>query len=92
MISQVTIKITKNGEIKDVWFLFETEHEDLFEFNEDLATDGTVYGHRIDTEYAGPGKRRETGRYECIISRETIVTVIPSQSELLPPEAEAVRA
>ena len=91
MISQITIKVTKNGESKDVWFLFESSHKDLFELNEALANDGTVYGQRVDTEAAGPGRRREINRYECIVSRETIVTIIPAQSRLLPP-VDAVRA
>lgn len=91
MISQVTIKITQGGQSRDVWFLFETDHESLFDFNETLAEDGTVYGMRIESEPAGPGRRRETGRYECILARETIVSVIPAQYELMPAAAQ-VRA
>lgn len=87
MLSQVTIKIAQNGQSRDVWFLFETDHKSLFEFNETLAEDGTVYGMRIETEHAGQGKRRETGRYECILSRESIVSVIPAQYELVGPDA-----
>ncbi|MBN9033667.1 MAG: hypothetical protein BGO05_05280 [Rhizobiales bacterium 63-7] len=83
MISQVTIKISQNGESRDVWFLFASNHPNLFELNEDLVADGTVYGHRIETEHAGPGRRRETRRYECILHRDTIVSVIPSQHELV---------
>jgi hypothetical protein len=87
MLSQVTIKLFQNGQPKEVWFLFETEHESLFEFNEALAQDGTVYGQRVDSEPAGPGRRREISRYECILSRETIVSVIPAQATLVPASA-----
>lgn len=89
MISQVTIKISQNGQARDIWFLFESDHDSLFDFNEDLANDGTVYGMRIESENAGQGRRRETSRYECIIHRDTIVSVIPAQYELVA-EREAV--
>jgi hypothetical protein len=91
MISQVTISITRNGEPREVWFLFETDHRDLSEFNSDLAADGTIFGQRINTEPAGVGMRREVSRHECIITRESIVTVIPSQYELLAPAPEDAR-
>ena len=38
---------------------------------------------RIESEHAGPGRRRETSRYECILHRDTIVSVIPAQYELV---------
>lgn len=83
MISQVTIKIEQGGQTRNVWFLFESDHKSLFDFNEVLAEDGTVYGQRIESEHAGQGRRRETSRYECILHRDTIVSVIPSQYELV---------
>lgn len=89
MISQITIKISANGQSRDIWFLFDSDHPNLYELNETLAEDGTIYGERIESEHAGPGKRRETGRFECILHRDTIVSVIPSQYELLAPEAAA---
>lgn len=88
MLSQVTIKISQNGQSRDIWFLFDSEHQNLFDFNEALAEDGTVYGFRIESEAAGHGRRRETNRYECIIARDTIVSVIPAQYELILSETE----
>lgn len=85
MISQVTISVVgKDGNAKDVWFLFETDHPNLFEVNETLAEDGSLYGWRIETEPAGPGRRREVTRFECIIGTSAIVTIILPQAELLP--------
>lgn len=93
MLSQVTINITRSdGTSRDVWFLFETDHDNLSDLNDELADRGSIYGTRIDTEPAGPGQRREVKRYECIIARETVVTIITPQAELLPPEAMTVRA
>ncbi len=89
MISQVTIKISQNGQARDIWFLFETDHHTLFDLNETLAADGTVYGSRIDSEPAGAGRRREVGRRDCILIREAIVSIIPPDVALLPPEAHA---
>jgi len=87
MISQVTIKISHNGESRDIWFLFESEHPDLAAFADDLADDGIIYGVRIESEGTSErGRRRETSRYECILSRDAIVSVIPSRYELISPE------
>lgn len=85
MISQITIKVSQGGQSRDVWFLFESEHKDLFDLNETLAEDGTLYGTRIESEGAGQGRRLETNRYECIISKDSIVSVIPAQYELIAP-------
>lgn len=83
MLSQVTITISQNGQSRDIWFLFLSDHKNLFELNETLVEDGTVYGMRVESEHAGQGRRRETGRYECILHRDTIVSVIPAQYELV---------
>lgn len=88
MISQVNMKVTKGRETREIWFLFETGHTDLYQFNEDLAEDKTVYGYRIETVDAGPGQRRETTRYEFIVGVDAVLTVSPTQVELLPPEVE----
>lgn len=89
IISQVTMRVSVGKEAREIWFLYETDHPDLYEFNEDLVADGTVYGQRIETIPAGQGQRRETGRYEFILGSDAVVNVSPPQFELLPPMAEA---
>lgn len=85
MLSQVTIQVPANdGKTRHVWFLFQTDHSDLFDFNEALAADGTIFGERIDTEPAGPGKRREVRRADYILGRDAVVTVSLPQDEFLP--------
>lgn len=92
MITQVTINVSRNGEPRSVWFLFETGHASLAALNDELAERGSVHGVRIDSHFVKPGHRREQARYECIVSRETIVTITQPQFKLLPPEAEPVQA
>lgn len=87
MISQVTVMLQKNGEAREVWFLFETKHASLFELNETLATDGTAFGERIDTMPAGQGRRVETGRYEYILGTSAVSNISAPQFEFIPASA-----
>jgi len=90
LLSQVTIKVEVNGQPRHVWFTFESDHADLFELNEDLVTDGTVFGQRIETERVGQGVRREVHRYDTILSKDVIVSIAPLQFRLDPPGAAIV--
>lgn len=90
MISQVNMRVAttfgEEVESREIWFLFESDHETLFELNEDLAIDGTAYGFRIDSASAGNGYRRETGRSEMILGTESLISVTLPRYDLLPVE------
>ena len=82
LLSQVTIKVEVNGQPRHVWFAFESDHDDLFDLNEALVTDGTIFGRRIETERVAHGVRREVHRYDTILSKDAIVSIAPLQFRL----------
>lgn len=92
MLSQVTMKVTFGKEAREVWFFLETDHESLFDLNEDLVEDGTVFGERIDSERMPDGSRRETSRYEFILHRDSVVTISEPLATLHPPAGKGAAA
>lgn len=83
--SQVTIRTVNKGQEVQNWFIFESDHDSLADFNDCLLDDGTIYGLRIETEPVGnTGKRRIRGRSEFILTKDALVTAIsPPQFELV---------
>jgi len=75
--TQVTIRTVHQGQERQSWFIFETDHDSLFDFNEALVEDGTVYGIRVETESIGnTGNRRVIRRAEFILAKDAMVTAI----------------
>jgi len=90
--SQVTIAIDNGGGDKsNVWFVFESDHKDLFDLSDELAADGVVHGTRIDVGPLQAGARRETGRSEIVIGVGAVLTITPLKFTLLPAGEAAVQ-
>ena len=79
MICQVTIWVDDRGTDKQVWFAFQTEHENLHDLFDDLTETGMVVGWRLNTVSVGNGSRKVTGRYEFIVAKDAVVTISPPQ-------------
>jgi hypothetical protein len=82
LLTQVTMSIEVRGERREIWFFFESHHHDIEDLHAALVEDGSIFGQRIETEPDGPGFRRETRRYDFIVSSEAVVSVCPPMSQL----------
>ncbi len=91
LLSQVTIKTLNQGQERHIWFVFESDHDNLLDLNDCLVEEGTIYGTRIETEQIAPGKRREVRRYEAVLGRDALISITPLQFELVQDAAEVVR-
>lgn len=85
MIFRVNVRVINRGEVKEVFFIAETDHETMADLADDFVRDGMVHVTRYDTR--GPneqevrliGQRRVrfvTDEYEAIIAKDgfTIIT------------------
>ncbi len=88
LTSQVTIKVQNGDRQRQVWFFFESDHEDLADLNDALVEEGTVFGHRLESEPAPGGSRRITSRYDFIVSSDAVVTICPPQYEIIKEDAQ----
>lgn len=86
--TQVTIRTLNKGEEVQSWFIFESEHDDLYDFHECMAEDGSVCGERLETRAVdGDHKRRAIiGHSEFIVTKLSLVTA------LSPPPFELIEA
>lgn len=85
MIFRVNVRVVNRGELKEVFFIGETDHETLADLSEDFVRKGMIHLTRYDTR--GPneqevrliGGRRVrfvTDQYEAILAKDgfTIIT------------------
>lgn len=85
MIFRVNVRVVNKGEVKEVFFIAESDHETMGELRDDFVQSGMVHITRYDTR--GPneqeakllGQRRVrfvTDEYEAILAKDgfTIIT------------------
>lgn len=84
MIFRVNARVMNKGEMKEVFFIAETEHASMEALFEDFRRDGMLRLTRYDTR--GPGEREArltggrrirfvTDEYEAIISRDGFTSI-----------------
>lgn len=77
LLSQVTITVENGGQRRQVWFFFESDHEDLADLHDALVADGSVFGQRLESEPDGRGGRRITSRFDFVLSGDVVATICP---------------
>lgn len=75
----VTTSIHSRHNEQNIWFVFETDHESIDEFYNDLADDGCVIGVRVYTETGADGRKYVASRTDHILGLMGIATVAPCQ-------------
>lgn len=69
MFFRVNMRVQNRGEEKEIFFVMETDHDDLSGVNEALLRDGQVYGTRLDVRSCGPRARRIESETEFILMK-----------------------
>lgn len=75
----VTTSIPSRHNEGNIWFVFETDHDNLEDFYNDLADDGCVMGARVYTETGTDGRKYVQSRTEHVLGLMGIATVAPCQ-------------
>lgn len=77
----VTTTIPSRNTDQNVWFVFETDHDNIDEFYNDLADDGCILGSRVYTETGTDGRKYAKERIDHIVGIAGVVTVAPCHFE-----------
>jgi len=85
----VTTTIPSRHNEQNIWFVFETDHDSIDEFYNDLADDGCVLGARVYTETGTDGRKYVQSRTDHVIGVRGIVTVAPCQFDYFEKVGEA---
>lgn len=82
MFVRINQRVMNSGQAREVWFIFETAHEDMAQVHADLVRDGSLCGIRYDTASAGHGRRVVRDSHDAIITKEGLVSIMAMQDEL----------
>lgn len=74
--------VQNRGETKEIFFVFETDHENLRELHDELIENGSIYGTRHETRGTGLRRRRITESYDLIINEGAFETISEMINEL----------
>lgn len=82
MFVRINARVLNSGQVREVWFVFETDHEDMRGVHEALTRDGSLCGTRYETQPSGQGRRVVKDAFEAIITKEGLVSIMEMQDEL----------
>lgn len=82
MFVRINARVLNSGQVREVWFIFETEHETMAELHEALVRDKSLCGTRYETQPQGQGRRVVKDAFEGVITMEGLVSIMEMQDEL----------
>lgn len=99
MIFRVNVRVINKGEVKEVFFIGETDHETMADLARDFVRDGMIYLKRYDTR--GPneqevrllGQRRVrfvTDEYEAILSKDGFTLISEPVEDVIGQDGEPI--
>ena len=82
MLSRVNMRVQNAGQTKEVWFVFESDHQSLKAMHDEAVQTGRLFGTRLETR-PGPGDARTiTSEQETSILADAIVSIAPLTQDL----------
>ena len=75
MFVRINQRVINGGQLKEVWFVFETAHRTMEEIHDALVRDGRLLGTRVDTKADGPHRRVAIDEQDVSLLAETITSV-----------------
>lgn len=98
MIFRVNARVLNRGEVREVFFVAESDHETMADLHDAIVRDGSVLITRFDTRgpndrevsMMGPGRRARfvTDEYEMILSRDGFTTISEPMEDLIDVDGE----
>lgn len=100
MLFRVNSKVINRGEVREVFFIAESDHETMADIHNALVADGSLHVTRFETrgptqaeiEQMGVGRRARfvTDDYEMIIHRDGFTTISEMMEDLIDRDGEAI--
>lgn len=78
MYFRVNLRVHNNGVPKEVFFVAQTDHDDLAAVFDDLRRDGMIHVIRLETRQdpaAEPRARRVLDAYEMVLTRDGLTSL-----------------
>lgn len=91
MYAQVTITVNNGGGDRNIWFILETDHQDMAALLRQMILDQGLIGTRHETRADNAGGRRArriTSSGLGFVDRKNIVAVSEMQTDLIDEDGE----
>lgn len=77
MFVRVNSRVINGGQVREVWFVFETNHETMEEMHAELVSNRSLFGLRIETDKhpTVPDARVLKNEYEVILGMDAITSI-----------------
>lgn len=82
MFVRINQRVLNGGQQREVFFIFETDHENMAAIHAAMVKDGCLNGIRFETRNAGHQKRVVVDEFETIVFREGLVSIMEMQDDL----------
>ena len=89
MFVRVNAKIVNGGQTREVWFVFETDHESMKDLHAAMVKDGSICGTRYETRPEG-GRRVVKDAFEAIVMADTITSIMDLAEDLYDDDGAAL--
>lgn len=90
MFVRINARVLNSGQVREVWYVLETEHRTMREVHDALVRDGQLYGTRYETTRTNDGRRVVKDAFEAIITREGLVSIMAMQEELVDTDGSVI--
>lgn len=90
MFVRINQRVINGGQLKEVWFVFETAHKTIEEIHNAVVRDGRLLGTRIDTNSAGAHRRVMTDEQDVSLLGETITSISEMVDDLYDEAGDAL--